>query len=80
KRRKRNYWVHPLYSERLFKGKFHTMYETLRNYPAKFFSYFRMSTQSFDELLLLLRPSITYQDTDMRLAISPEERLAVTLR
>jgi len=78
--RKRKYWVHPLISERMNKGKFTLMFEELRSYPEKFFGYFRMSVTSFDELITFLEPAITYQNTNMRLAIPPEERLAVTLR
>ncbi|XP_069819612.1 uncharacterized protein [Dendropsophus ebraccatus] len=39
-----------------------------------------MSVSTFDRLLCDLRPGLIYQDTDMRLAITPEERLIVTLR
>ncbi|PNF25675.1 hypothetical protein B7P43_G00639, partial [Cryptotermes secundus] len=53
---KREYWVHPIYSERLLKGKFYTLYHELRQYPSEFFDYCRMSVHSFDELLLLLKP------------------------
>jgi hypothetical protein len=49
-------------------------------HPKKFFGYFRMSCNSFDELLFMMRPSITYQNTAMRVPVPPEERLAVTLR
>jgi len=56
------------------------MFEELRSYPEKFFGYFRMSVTSFDELITFLEPAISYQNTNMRLAIPPEERLAVTLR
>lgn len=79
-KRKKRYWVHPLYTERLFKGKFYTIYSELRQYPPKFFNYFRMSINSFDELLALVGPVITHQDTRFRKAIPAEERLTVTLR
>lgn len=78
--RKRKYWVHPLISERMNKGKFTLMFEELRSYPEKFFGYFRMSVTSFDEQITSLKPGITYQNTNMRLGISPEKRLVVTLR
>jgi hypothetical protein len=39
-----------------------------------------MSTATFDELLVLLGPSFTFQDTSMRKSMPLEERLAVTLR
>lgn len=69
-----------MWSERLLKGKFKLMFEDLRSYPEKFFGYFRMSVEAFDELVQILRPAITHQDTNMRLSIPPEERLAVTIR
>lgn len=79
-KRKKRYWVHPIYTERLFKGKFYTIYSELRQYPPKFFNYLRMSINSFDELLALVGPVITFQDTTFRKAIPAEERLTVTLR
>jgi len=76
----RRYWVHPIYSCRLLKGKFYTLYENLREYPIKFFSYFRMNISTFDELLRLDGPAVSYQNTNFRLCIPPEERIAVTIR
>jgi hypothetical protein len=80
KKRKREYWVHPIYSERLLKGKFYTLYHELRQYSSNFFNYCRMSVDSFDELLHLLKPHILYKNTKWRLALPPEERLIITLR
>nr|CAH7727427.1 unnamed protein product [Callosobruchus chinensis] len=75
KRLRRKYWVHPIYCDRLLKGKFYTLFHTLRNYPDKFFNYFRMSKESFDELLSYIKDDISYQNTNMRLSIPPEKRL-----
>lgn len=80
KRRRRKYWVHPIYSERLIKGKFYTLFYKLRQHPMNFFKYFRMNVSTFDNLLKLMEPYITYQDTSFRKAIPAPERLAVTLR
>lgn len=80
RKRKRKYWVHPMNTLRLEIGQFHTLYMKLRLYPVKAFEYYRMSIQSFDELLNLTKDYITKQDTKLRTAISPEERLTVTLR
>jgi hypothetical protein len=79
-KRRKKFWVHPLVSQRLLKGQLHKLYEELRVHPKKFFGYFRMRCNSFDELLFMIRPSITYQNTVMRVPVPPEERLAVTLR
>ena len=38
-----------------------------------------MSSATFDKLLVLLGPNLTFQDTRMRKSLPPEERLAVTL-
>jgi len=39
-----------------------------------------MSSATFDKLMILLAPGLTFQDTNMRKSVPPEERLAVTLR
>lgn len=80
KRRKHRYWVHPITSQRLLKGQFYKLFEDLCEHPAKFFQYYRMTKSSFDELLGIIGPSITYNDTTWRKSIPPEERLSVTLR
>lgn len=76
----RRYWVHPIVSQRLLKGQFHKIYLDLRNHPQKFFNYFRMSVVSFDELLRIVGSKITFQKTNMRSPVGPEQRLAVTIR
>lgn len=48
--------------------------------PEDYRNYFRMSSDTYCELLNMLRPYITKQKTNMREAISANERLAVTLR
>jgi len=79
-RRKKRHWVHPVVSKRLLHGQFYKLYEDLRNCRGKFFSYFRMSIESFDKLIVLVGPQITYENTRLRLSVPPQERLAVTLR
>ncbi|KAF9413727.1 hypothetical protein HW555_008173 [Spodoptera exigua] len=64
----------------LKKGQFVYIYDDLRRYPDKFFSYVRMSVRSFDELLTLCENDLLKQDTILRKSISPEEKLFVTLR
>jgi hypothetical protein len=78
--RKKRHWVHPIVSKRLLNGQFHKLYEDLRNCRGKFFSYFRMSIESFGKLLVLVGPRITHKNTQLRLSVPPQERLAVTLR
>jgi hypothetical protein len=38
-----------------------------------------MSGATFDKLLVLLAPSLTFQDTRIRKSLPPEERKAMTL-
>ena len=80
RKRHKKFWVHPIVSQRLLKGQFHTLHEDLCEHPEKFFNYYRMSKNSFNELLGTLSTKISYQDTVMRKCISLEERLSVTFR
>jgi hypothetical protein len=73
-------WVHQLWESRQQNGEFHTLVPELRRHPDKFFAYFRMSVDSFDELLAVLRPSIQKQNTSFRRSIGAEERLCICLR
>ena len=43
-------------------------------------NFVRMTASTFEELLSSIAPRIKFQDTAMRKAICPAERLAVTLR
>lgn len=80
RRQNREYWVHLIVTLREEEGAFPTLICHLPKYPAKFFKYFRMSMDTFDELLNAIESSIVMQDTVMRSSISPRERLALTLR
>lgn len=80
RRAKRRWWSHPILSHRLVTGQFHVMFNTHRMYPDKFYQFYRMSVESFDELLGLIREFIGKRDSVMRRAIDPAERLALTLR
>ena len=51
----------------------------LRAYPKKHQEYLRMSKESFDHILMLVKADITKVDTHMRLALRPELKLALTL-
>ena len=76
----RRYWVHPLHSSKEYDMKFQLFYDNLKKYPEKFFDYYRMSIQSFEELLEKVRLNLTKETTHLRNPLSPEERLTVTLR
>jgi hypothetical protein len=70
----------PLLSQKLLKGQFHKLYEDLHMYPEKIFGCFGMTSSSFDELLSIIGPKITYRNAMMRASVPPEERLTVTQR
>ncbi|XP_068211223.1 uncharacterized protein [Palaemon carinicauda] len=78
KRKKRRMWIHPLLAVKT--RYFPNLFAELRNDENKFFNYFRMSKDSFDELLSHLQSSVEKEDTNMRQAIKPSERLGITLR
>ena len=73
----RTMWVHPL---KKYKGEFYTLYPDLRNYQPEFFTMYRMSVAKFDELLEILSPRLIQKNTNYQAAISPEQRLVLTLR
>ncbi|CAI6350554.1 unnamed protein product [Macrosiphum euphorbiae] len=77
---KRKYAVHPLNGERRRKGQFQQIYGDLRQYPEKFFSFYRMSTQTFDEMLSIVKPNLSKLDNIKNDTITPEERLTITLK
>ncbi|XP_069588388.1 uncharacterized protein [Ranitomeya imitator] len=79
-RRRHRFWVHPLLEERPEKGHFINLYADLRRYPEKFHSFCRLTINCFDDLLQILRPHLTLQDTVMTQAICADERLLITLR
>lgn len=50
------------------------------NEDVDYANYFRMKDACFDELLNMVKPFLKKEDTVMRKSISPEEKLALTLR
>ena len=62
-------------------SKCYTLYQQLRDEEREFhYRYLRMSKERFDHLLSLVIEKITKKNTNMREAISAEERLVITLR
>lgn len=72
------FWIHEINLRRENFGEFHHLFPDLLGDAEKFFKYFRMSSRKFYELVELL--PIKKQNTNFRKAISPEERLAITLK
>ena len=79
-RNSRRVWVRPVLACREQEGEFQSLIPDLRRDPEGHLRYFRMSSDCFDHILDLIKQDIQKQDTNMRRPISPEERLAVTLR
>lgn len=79
KKCKKQFRVDPYLETRPFTGMFNVNYQNLRLCPRKFKNYFRMSLRSFDELLGRIEHKLAVSSL-RRIAISPTERLAVTLR
>ena len=79
-RKRRRYWVHPLNQRQPTCGAFPVISRECANDPEKFYTYYRMTTPTFDLLSQLLRQRIFKRDTYFRTAISAEERLLITLR
>ena len=80
RRRKTQYWIHPLIQDRLTHGMYITLYPKLRNHEDKFFNYFRMSTKSFDDLLEVIQVNIATANTKLRDSIFSRRKLFVTIR
>ncbi|XP_069583661.1 uncharacterized protein [Ranitomeya imitator] len=80
RRRRRRFWRHPFIELRERRGAYYTLYGELNANPEKFQEYTRMSQVSFRDLLARFQGTIRRQDTKLRRAIPPEERLLVTLR
>ena len=49
------------------------------HYPEKHREALRMDLETFNEILDMVGPTITEQDTFFRMAISPDQRLGATL-
>lgn len=74
----RSIWVHPWNLRRPIDGEFVRICVPLRNYPEKFYKYFRMGVSTFHYILDNIKCSITKRSR--RAPVGPAERLAVTLR
>ena len=67
--------------ERLSRGQWHTLLSMLRIHDEEsFVNYLRMPPVLFDELLHKVEPLITKKDTNLRKALEPGLKLALTLR
>ncbi len=80
-RRNRVIWTRQWILNRQSHGVFHHLLNELQQLDTSSYRNFvRMDAATFEQLLCMVAPMITYQDTVMRQAITPGERLALTLR
>ncbi|XKL63986.1 hypothetical protein PGB90_006350 [Kerria lacca] len=73
-------WVHEINAGRpIFREHYHRFPRLLRDCK-KFINYFRTSHEKFYELLEIIKLDIEKKNTEFRLSILSEERLAICLR
>ncbi|XP_066999876.2 putative nuclease HARBI1 [Anabrus simplex] len=77
-KRKRK-WIHDFNMSCAQHGAYTLAHDLLKD-PVKFQSYYRMYPESYTELLQKISPLLRKQDTNYRKAISPDEKLLITLR
>lgn len=81
--KKRSIWAYDWLRKRPTHGAHQTVlqeYRQVENQKSLFRKFLRMDGTTYDELLELVTPKIQRINTNMREAISPSERLAITLR
>ncbi|CAH2001305.1 unnamed protein product [Acanthoscelides obtectus] len=78
-RRKRRFWVHPYNEDCTIHGNFIPS-QQLKSDEDKFQLYHRMSQNTYQLLLDLVKPSLTKQNTHYRGCVPAEERLLITIR
>ena len=81
RREQKRIWVRKIFRSRRKQGEYHALIAEmkLRDHES-FYKYFHMTPQTFSHLLSRVGPYIKRQDTRLREAIPPDERLAITLR
>lgn len=79
-KKKKAYWVHEMFKQRKKEGEYWTTRRHLLADEEKFFSYYHMPQCVFYNILSYIEDSITKKNTKFREAITPEEKLAVTLK
>ena len=81
RRRNRMFWTREWILNRPQYGAYHQLLNELRlSDAASYKNFLRMDVACFEEILDLVAPIIRRKDSCMRQAISPAERLALTLR
>ena len=75
----RSLWVHPIYQNREQHGEYFTLYREYRQYADKFFNWYRMSVEKFDELFEKVKPCLRRQGGYFREPVCAEEMLVITI-
>ncbi|KAL4113373.1 hypothetical protein QTP88_017005 [Uroleucon formosanum] len=78
--KRKRIWVHEINKKRENYGEYHRLCRELESHEDRFYLYFRMSQDSFEELYQLILPRIEKITTNWRKPISARERLAICLR
>ena len=80
KKQIKRFWTRRIFRDRRLHSEYFTLYKNLRDSDREFhFKYVRMSKERFDHLLSLVCDKIMKKDTQMRSAITAEERLLIWL-
>ena len=75
RRRQKRMWVRKIFQSRSKKGEFHALLAEMTLVDHEFYKYFHMTPQRFSQLLSCVGPFIKRQNTRLREAIPPDERL-----
>nr|CAD7258206.1 unnamed protein product [Timema shepardi] len=78
--RRKRVWVHQINLKRKEKGEFYHLVKELREHLSRYEMYFRMTKEEFQFLHDLIKENIVTKNTQMREAVTTEEKLAVCLR
>ena len=77
----RKSWSKKWISRREMQGVHANLFRELKvEDPEQFRQYHRLNRESFNEILAMVSPLISKQDTHLRMAITSSERLSITVR
>ena len=79
RRKKKQYWLCP-YIQRNINCRLFVAAKGLTEPDEKFQCMYRMTKVMFHELVMVISPAITRQNTNMRECVSAGERILITLR
>ena len=75
----RSMWIHPIYQNRQEHGEYFTLYREYRQYDDKFFGWYRMSVDKFDELFEKVEARLIRQVCNFHEPVCAEEMLVITI-